>query len=251
MKCGVFLTLKQVRLSLMSRPLKEGLDYFPHDTMAHADPKIASLMAMYGTDGYAFYFIMLELIFRAENGRITIGKQLEKTGLAHAMCMKLKRFEQILLSAIEIGCFDEVEFKERNILTSNGVSKRIQKINNDRGYDRKRKEILKEKEKEKEKAKSGKLPENYRKTTEAENIIAFLNQVCGTNYKKTTKKIHDLINARFNEGFTIDNFKLVIITKHAEWINTEMMKYLRPETLFGNKFESYLNQPIIKPQVVL
>ncbi len=155
----------------MSRPLKSGLNYFPHDTMAHADPKISSLMALYGAEGYAFYFIILEIIFRSENGRITIGKLPEKIGLAHSMCMKLKRFEQILSSAIEIGCFDENEFKENNILTSNGVSKRISKIKDEREADRIRKEAwkekertkekeLKEKEKEKEKTKTGKLPEN-------------------------------------------------------------------------------------------
>lgn len=158
----------------MSRPLKDGLDYFPHDTMAHADPKMASLMALYGTDGYAFYFILLELIFRAENGRITIGKPAEKAGLAHAMCLKLQRFEQILKSAIELNCFNETEYRENATLTSNGINKRLDKIQIDREKDRKRKDSWREKEstkekeekeKEKEKAKNGKPPENHRKTS--------------------------------------------------------------------------------------
>lgn len=76
-------------------------------------------------------------------------------------------------------------------------------------------------------------------------IIDFLNLKVGSNYRSTTKKTKDLIKARFNEGFTIDDFKVVIDKKAMEWINDNKMKvYLRPETLFGTKFESYLNQPV-------
>ena len=75
-------------------------------------------------------------------------------------------------------------------------------------------------------------------------IIEYLNSRVGTNYKHTTNKTRDLIKARFNEGFTLDDFKEVIDKKSMEWINTDMQKYLRPETLFGTKFESYLNQDV-------
>ena len=50
-----------------------------------------------------------------------------------------------------------------------------------------------------------------------------------------------------NEGFTVDDFKKVIDNKSAEWgKDSKMSKYLRPETLFGTKFESYLNQTAVK-----
>ena len=75
-------------------------------------------------------------------------------------------------------------------------------------------------------------------------IIEYLNSRVGTNYKHTTNKTRDLIKARFNEGFTLEDFKEVIDKKSMEWINTDMKKYLRPETLFGTKFESYLNQDV-------
>lgn len=75
-------------------------------------------------------------------------------------------------------------------------------------------------------------------------ICEYLNKRTGSNYKYTTNKTKDLIKARFNEGFTLDDFKLVIDKKCVEWMNTDMQKYLRPETLFGTKFESYLNQQI-------
>lgn len=77
------------------------------------------------------------------------------------------------------------------------------------------------------------------------DIIDYLNLKAETNYKSTTRKTKDLIKARFNEGFTLEEFKKVIDNKTREWkYNAEMCKYLRPETLFGTKFESYLNQKI-------
>lgn len=73
-------------------------------------------------------------------------------------------------------------------------------------------------------------------------IINYLNMVLGTGYRYTTKKTQDCIKARLNEKFTVDDFKTVIDKKAKEWLGTEMEKFLRPETLFGNKFEEYLNQ---------
>lgn len=79
-----------------------------------------------------------------------------------------------------------------------------------------------------------------------EDIINYLNSKAKTNYKSSTNKTKELIKARVNEGFTLDDFKKVIDKKCNEWIGSEMEKYLRPETLFSNKFESYLNQRIDK-----
>ncbi|MFT9052068.1 conserved phage C-terminal domain-containing protein [Liquorilactobacillus nagelii] len=76
-------------------------------------------------------------------------------------------------------------------------------------------------------------------------IIDYLNEKAGTSYRATTKKTQTLIKARFNEKFSLDDFKRVIDNKVAEWKNdTAMNKFLRPETLFGTKFESYLNQNV-------
>lgn len=75
-------------------------------------------------------------------------------------------------------------------------------------------------------------------------VCEYLNMRVGSNYRHTTRKTKDLIKARFNEGFTLEDFKIVIDKKCVEWMNTDMQKYLRPETLFGTKFESYLNQQV-------
>lgn len=80
-------------------------------------------------------------------------------------------------------------------------------------------------------------------TKEYKEIIDFLNSKSGTNYKATSQDTKRHINARVNEGFTLEDFKTVIDKKCAEWLGTDMAKYLRPSTLFGTKFESYLNAP--------
>lgn len=73
------------------------------------------------------------------------------------------------------------------------------------------------------------------------NIVEYLNQKAGTKFKPTTAKTKTAIHARLSEGFSFDDFITVIDKKCAEWIGTEYEKYLRPETLFGTKFEGYLN----------
>ena len=80
------------------------------------------------------------------------------------------------------------------------------------------------------------------------DIVNYLNLVCGTNYKDKTANTRKHISARLNEGYTFDDFALVIDKKASEWKGTTMEQYLRPDTLFGTKFESYLNQRINKPK---
>lgn len=74
------------------------------------------------------------------------------------------------------------------------------------------------------------------------SIINYLNSSAKTKFRQSNKKTKTLIKARINEGFTEEDFFRVIDNKVREWANTEMEKYLRPETLFGTKFEGYLNQ---------
>jgi len=73
-------------------------------------------------------------------------------------------------------------------------------------------------------------------------IISHLNQVAKSNYKPSTPKTRSLINTRLKEGFTLDDFKQVHIIKYSEWVGTDFEKFIRPETLYSNKFEGYLNQ---------
>lgn len=97
-----------------------------------------------------------------------------------------------------------------------------------------------------------------KKTTESENIlliskeiVGYLNSKLGTHYKHTSVETIKKIKARLKEGFTVDDFKTVIDKKVLLWKNDiKMSAYLRPETLFGTKFESYLNEIVSSAKVM-
>lgn len=79
-------------------------------------------------------------------------------------------------------------------------------------------------------------------TVTLRKVVDYLNIKLSANYHSTSSKTQNLIKARLNEGFAYDDFVIVIDKKYNEWHNTDMAKFLRPETLFSNKFEGYLNQ---------
>lgn len=104
-------------------------------------------------------------------------------------------------------------------------------------------EIEKEIEKEIENTKSDKSDSASIFTKFCNEVVDYLNQKAKSNFKATTKATQTKIRARLAEGFRVDDFKKVIDIKTAEWLDdANMSQYLRPETLFGTKFESYLNQ---------
>ena len=81
--------------------------------------------------------------------------------------------------------------------------------------------------------------------TEIETIISYLNNKLHSRYRFSNSTINKLISSKLKSGFTVDDFLQVIDKKYDDWYdNEELSKYLRPITLFGNKFENYLNQPV-------
>ena len=75
-----------------------------------------------------------------------------------------------------------------------------------------------------------------------EEIIGYLNEVTGKKFRTNSQLTKRHLNARLNEDYTVDDFKKVIAYKYEQWGNDKKMReYLRPETLFGTKFEGYLN----------
>ena len=83
------------------------------------------------------------------------------------------------------------------------------------------------------------------------DVINYLNDKLGTRYNYQTKNTQRHINARIAEGAKFEDFKTVIDQKYNDWYSDKKMRtYLRPETLFGTKFESYLNQAIDTPSKV-
>ena len=86
-------------------------------------------------------------------------------------------------------------------------------------------------------------PWNEEEAAKVAEVVHALNAATGSHYRPTSKATMRHVLARLREGFTIDDCKEVIRKKSEEWGGTDMAKYLRPETLFGSKFEGYLNAP--------
>ena len=86
---------------------------------------------------------------------------------------------------------------------------------------------------------------------EAGEVISYLNIKTGSSYRATTEANIKPIRARLNDGFTVEDCKKVIDTKAGQWLNNpDMVKYLRPATLFSpSKFEGYLNECRGKPSI--
>lgn len=93
---------------------------------------------------------------------------------------------------------------------------------------------------------------NYKKTKEVnsdvEHIVSYLNEICGSRFKSTTSSTVKCIKARLKEGFSLQDFEKVIRWKYFQWGEKPFRfsggqlssDYLRPTTLFSDKFESYL-----------
>jgi uncharacterized phage protein (TIGR02220 family) len=74
-------------------------------------------------------------------------------------------------------------------------------------------------------------------------IVEYLNRQTGKSFKHNTQATRRLILARWREGWTTHDFHDVILYKSKQWAtDPKMMAFLRPETLFSNKFESYLQE---------
>ena len=80
--------------------------------------------------------------------------------------------------------------------------------------------------------------------TPYKTIIEHLNKKVNKKFSYKAESNRKLIRARFNEGYTLDDFIRVIDIKTDEWINDDKMKnYLQPSTLFRtSNFDKYLNQ---------
>lgn len=108
----------------MARPTEEGLKYFTHDTDASTDEKIETLRMFFGNDGYAFYFILLERIYRSNDAELDISDAETIQILAKKLMITEVLFAEILKKSLKVGLFDKAIYDEKKVLTSNGIRKR-------------------------------------------------------------------------------------------------------------------------------
>jgi uncharacterized phage protein (TIGR02220 family) len=86
----------------------------------------------------------------------------------------------------------------------------------------------------------GRAREASSRTRDAGAALALLNELIGSNFKTTTSGNVKHAMARLGEEYTLADLQTVVRAKAAEWRGTEWAKFLRPQTLFGEKFGAYL-----------
>lgn len=112
----------------MARPIKQGLDYFPHDTDAVSDEKIEALRSLHGNDGYVFYFVLLERIYRTEEAELDISDAETQQILSRKVAVTIDKFKEMLKTSLKYGCFDIEDYEKRGVLTSNGIKRRSAQV---------------------------------------------------------------------------------------------------------------------------
>ena len=224
------------------------MDYFKHYANASSGKTVNQLEEEFGLSGYAWWFKLVELcaehwdgksepsfrfhhrIFRQKlrisptNVRVFLDKCSTFTNLSHTFDEKF----------ININIPKLLEVKtSRNVIKSNKKQLTVYKnrIEENRiDYD-----IATNVTKEASSVKQAGACDYI-------GIIDYLNEKAGKKFRPETGATKSLIKARFKDGFTVEDFKRVVDHQSEEWKHdAKYSKYLRPETLFGNKFESYLN----------
>ncbi len=254
----------------MPRPNKTGLDYFPLDV--HLDDKVELIEAKHGLLGFGVIIKLFQEIYRT-------GYYLKATEDRLLLLKKRVNVDyNLILDVINDGCkwnlFELSVYEKYQVLTSSGIQKRFVEAT------KRRKEVdfIKEylvnravvteygpdvivninsinvsinsingsKVSTKTQVNADIGTQSKEEKSKEENIysrvVDYLNRKTNSDFKPTTKKTTQLIDARTKEGFTPEDFKLVIDFKCAQWLKDgERQEYLRPITLFSSKFEGYLN----------
>ena len=244
--------------------MKNNIEYYRHSAQSDSHPKFKMLRNEYGWAGEGKFWALNNRIAQAENCLLDISKKYNKASLAHDLEFKVDELDQFIEFLIN-DC-ELVFMTEDGFLTNKTIQENFLNVqdNRKRNKDYYEKSLIKDKVNKLKQTESDiqetetdiQLPEliqskvkeskgKERKINqEAINfIIADLNHQLGTNYSAHGKKTQEIIMARMNEGFSREDFITVNQKKCDEWINdSEFCKFLRPETLYSRKFESYLNQ---------
>lgn len=221
------------------------------------EKRIKKLRKIAGGDTYTIIYLKMQLLSLQDEGKLyfdNVEKSFEEE-VALQLDEDVEDVKVTIMYLLSCGLMEKIDDEYTLIETQSNIGSETFNAEKMRQLREKRKQnvtmlqdvtkcyIEKEKEREKEKEEE-KEKEKYivEDNNAIKQIIDYLNVKTLQHYKDTTNKTKTLIKARLKEGFTIDDFKLVIDKMSNEWLNTDMQKYLRPETLFGTKFESYLNR---------
>ena len=188
-------------------------------------------------DGNVFQYYTNEQLMvdlnSSEKTIIKFKKELKDVGLLKEVRQGNNLPNRIYISAVDGTVNSTVS--ELEILQSGTVNNTVSEL-----------EIL-----QTNKTNNNEIDNNNNKLLICKEIISYLNLKAKKNFKVDTASHQKFIKARLKEGYVLEDFKKVVDVMVAKWKGTEYEQYLQPQTLFGNKMDNYLNQPMPKRSTIL
>ena len=181
-------------------------------------------------DGNVFQYYTNEQLMvdlnSSEKTIIKFKKELKDVGLLKEVRQGNNLPNRIYISAVDGTVNSTVS--ELEILQSGTVNNTVSEL-----------EIL-----QTNKTNNNEIDNNNNKLSICKEVISYLNLKAKKNFKIGTASHQKFIKARLKEGYVLEDFKKVVDVMVAKWKGTEYEQYLQPQTLFGNKMDNYLNQPM-------
>ena len=177
--------------------------------------------------------LMIDLNCNSNNTIIKIKKELKDAGLMTEVRQGMNLPNRIYLEALNgsvESTFQEVQ--KVHLGSAKSAFHEVQKVHTI-------------------KTENTKTENNNNKLSICKEVISYLNLKAKKNFKVNTASHQKFIKARLKEGYVLDDFKKVVDVMVAKWKGTEYEQYLQPQTLFGNKMDNYLNQPMPKRSTIL
>lgn len=242
-------------------------NYFRHSFFASEDPKLQRVIETMGFEGYGYYFSLIELCGRQCTDEMKNPVLFHVNTIRKVWRKNTESTKKVLRKLEESGLF-LVTFSEHSVsIDIPSLGKYLGRYDSNMPNKRKEKEI-KEKEttspsalseivpvpkKNLPKAQTQETPKTILFEAEApsleivseisqdaSNALTLLNTLCFKSFMPVKGNMKH-INARLKEGYKLEDFRKVIQFKQEQWGNDPKMRaYLRPETIFGGKFDSYL-----------
>lgn len=188
-------------------------------------------------DGNVFQYYTNEQLMvdlnSSEKTIIKFKKELKDVGLLKEVRQGNNLPNRIYISAVDGTVNSTVS--ELEILQSGTVNNTVSEL-----------EIL-----QTNKTNNNEIDNNNNKLSICKEVISYLNLKAKKNFKLNTASHQKFIKARLKEGYVLEDFKKVVDVMVAKWKGTEYEQYLQPQTLFGNKMDNYLNQPMPKRSTIL
>lgn len=226
-------------LKLSLRSLKDDgrLIRYVGETLIPYDVKALAKLTNTSPDTVAVsmkIFLEIGLVSRLESGEIYLNQIEEMVGSETDVAKRVRKHRAKKV----LGEGDNKQLLQSNV----DETKSNTELEKEKEKELETDTEVRSKKKESNNTMSG-LPDGTSSSIPYKEIVDYLNDKADRKYKHTTNKTKSLIKARCNEGFGLVDFKKVIEVKVHQWNNDpKMTKYIRPETLFGTKFESYVNE---------